>query len=184
MALLLVGCLRPPADPVAQKVLGSRLPEVRLEGLTGSDRSIRSEDLAGSVVLMNFWATWCGPCKIELPHLAELQRKFSSREDFQFMAVSVGPVETAHELAALRQDTTQFLERSGIGIATYADPGGATLGGFRELAQGLEPSTREGVPTTLVLDGKGIIRGVWIGYRSGLEDEMEELIGQLLDEDA
>lgn len=187
LGLLLIACLFfslwTLPDRAPHKVIGNRLPEVRLEGLTGSDRSIRSEDLAGRVVLMNFWATWCGPCRIELPHLAKLEKKLSSREDFQFLAVSVGGAESAEELAALRQASTEFLERSGVDIPTYADPGYATFDGFYELVRSLEPSMGEGVPTTIVLDREGIIRGLWIGYAPGVEDLIEETVGQLLDGD-
>ena len=187
LALLLIACLlyalRPSLGPVGHKVIGNRLPEVRLEGLTGSDRSIRSEDLAGSVVLMNFWGTWCGPCRIELPHLAGLGKKLSSREDFKFLAVSVGRAESADELAALRQATTEFIEQFGLDIPTYADPDDATFDGFCELLRSLEPSAMEGVPTTIVLDREGIIRGVWIGYAPGVEDQVEETVSQLLDGD-
>ena len=42
---------------------------------------------------------------------------------------------------------------------------------------------REGYPTTLLLDGKGVIRAVWLGYRAGVETEMERYIGMLLDEE-
>ena len=187
LALLLIACLlfalRPSPDPVPYKVIGNRLPEVRLEGLTGSDRSIRSEDLAGSVVLINFWATWCGPCRIELPHLAKLEKKFSPRGDFQFLAVSLGRAESADEWAALRQSTADFLQQSGVDIPTYADLGDATFNRFCELALSLEPSMGEGVPTTIVLDREGIIRGVWIGYAPGVEDQVEETVSRLLDGD-
>jgi thiol-disulfide isomerase/thioredoxin len=165
------------------KTIGHRLPELRLEGLTGSDRSIYSGDLAGSVVLINFWGTWCGPCLIELPHLAELGRKYSTREDFQLLAVSAGPSESADDLENLRRDTLAFLKQSGTDIPTYADPGNATFDGFCEMARRLDPSAMEGVPTTILLDRRGIIRGVWIGYVPGLENEMEEMVKRLLDEE-
>ena len=182
LAAGLLFALRASPDPARNKVIGNRLPETSLQGLTGSDRTIRSEDLAGSVVLLNFWATWCGPCRIELPHLVKLQKKLSSREDFQFLAVSVGPAESADELAALRRETLNFLGGLDMDIPTYADPGYATLGGFGELTQRLEPFMGQGLPTTVVLDREGIIRGTWIGYAPGVEVQMEEMVGQLLDD--
>ena len=189
LALLLIGCLwfalRPSPDQTMQtvvgKVIGKPMPEIRLGGLTGSDRAICSEDLAGSVVLINFWATWCGPCRIELPHLAKLEKKFSSREDFLFLSVSVGPAESADQLAALRQETLDFLAGIDLDIPTYADPGNATIDRFYDLAFDVELPSGGAVPTTIVLDRQGIIRGVWIGYGPGVEDQVEEAVSQSLD---
>jgi len=52
-------------------------PDFTLEALDG--KSVRLSDLRGKAVLLNFWATWCGPCKIETPWLVELQNKYSSQ---------------------------------------------------------------------------------------------------------
>jgi thiol-disulfide isomerase/thioredoxin len=187
LALLLAGCLvfalRSSSESDTTKVIGNRMPEVSLKGLTGSDRSIRSEDLAGKVVLLNFWATWCGPCRIELPHLAELEKKLSSRDDFQFLAVSIGPAATANDLAAMKESTAEFLDGVGLDIRAYADPGYLTYDGLRELVQSQEPSLGEGLPTTIVLDRGGIIREIWLGYAPGLEIEIEETVTRLLDGD-
>src|SRR2546422_246171 len=56
---------------------GSPAPEFRLKDLKGQDVSLSQH--RGKVVLVNFWATWCTPCRIEIPWLIELQEKYSSR---------------------------------------------------------------------------------------------------------
>src|SRR6266571_6387898 len=56
---------------------GSPAPEFRLKDLQGQDVSLNQ--YRGKVVLVNFWATWCTPCRIEIPWLIELQEKYSSR---------------------------------------------------------------------------------------------------------
>ena len=171
-----------PPDPAAHPTVGNRLPEVELEALTGSGGSIRSEDLAGSVVLINFWATWCGPCRDELPHIAQLGEEFSARDDFQLLTVSVGLAESATDLETLRQATIDFLDQEGLNVPTYADPNNITFAGFGDLALSLDPSAEGGLPTTIALDRKGIIRGVWPGYLPGLEIEMKEMVAGLLEE--
>ncbi len=173
---------QPPPDPSAHATIGRPLPELELKTLTGENQSIRMEDLAGSVVLINFWATWCRPCIDELPHIARLHESFAARDDFQLIAVSVGSASSAFEFETLRNKTLGFLHREKLEIPTYADPNGATLEGFFGLTRSLTPSAREGIPTTIVLDREGIIRGVWGGYARGIEVEMEELVGELLDD--
>ncbi len=55
----------------------SAAPDFTLESLDG--KSVRLSDLRGKAVLLNFWATWCGPCKIETPWLVELQNRYGSQ---------------------------------------------------------------------------------------------------------
>src|SRR5207237_288833 len=62
------------ADAVA---LGTPEPEVTFESLDGKDVPLR--EYKGKVVLVNFWATWCEPCQIEIPWLIEMQQKYSSK---------------------------------------------------------------------------------------------------------
>jgi thiol-disulfide isomerase/thioredoxin len=186
LCVLYASCQRPayqpPPAPSAHATIGRPLPELELKALTGSNRSIGREDLAGSVVLMNFWATWCGPCIDELPHIARLRESFAARDDFRLFAVSVGSASSALEFETLRKETLDFLHRENLEIPTYADPNGATLDGFDGLTRSLTPSTREGIPTTIVLDREGLIRGVWVGYARGIDVEMEKLVGELLDD--
>jgi len=58
-------------------VQGKAAPDVHLKDMNGNDVSLA--DLKGKVVFVNFWATWCGPCRIEIPWLIDLQKKYASR---------------------------------------------------------------------------------------------------------
>ena len=64
------------ADAVA---LGTPEPEVTFESLDGKD--VPLSEYKGKVVLVNFWATWCEPCQIEIPWLIEMQQKYSSKDE-------------------------------------------------------------------------------------------------------
>src|SRR5690348_17397798 len=80
--VLLAGCSRHPANPpprpaVPAGQLGSRLPEFSVTDLQG--RPLSSADLRGKVVLVDFWATWCAPCRKEMPGYQKLQDEYGSQ---------------------------------------------------------------------------------------------------------
>jgi thiol-disulfide isomerase/thioredoxin len=152
--------------------VGKRLPGLDLKPLTGDGKPVALGDLEGRVTLIDFWGTWCPPCREEFPHIAALSAQYGNRPDFQLLAVSCGGGE--EDYTALADETKAFLENYKIDLPTYKDPGGYSrravdmVAGFR------------GYPTTLVLDRQGIIRGLWFGYRAGYEQQIEKLVAELL----
>ena len=83
LALLLALTSLPPA-------LAARAPNLALKDLSGSKQKLT--DLRGHIVVVNFWATWCGPCQQELPRLAALAQQWSGQDgkpDVRFVAVSI-----------------------------------------------------------------------------------------------
>jgi len=162
-------------DPAEQAGVGEKLPQLRLRPLDGNDKTVALSDMAGRVVLLNFWGTWCPPCREELPHIAALYREFRSRPAFELLAVSCEEDGTEN-LASLRQATEGFLKQQRIDVPVYTDRGGVTRAAVRQVVG------FAGYPTTLVLDRQGCVRGVWSGYRPGMEDQMRELVARLLEE--
>jgi len=150
--------------------IGHKMEPWQVQPLTGTTYGFSSEEAAGQVVLLNFWGTWCGPCRMELPHIAALYRRFSKIPNVAIIAVSCGGGGD-RDLEALRKNTQDYLKQSGNRLPTYADRGGAA----RKCVPGMR-----GYPCTVVLDGDGVIRGMWSGYRPGCETEMEKLITDLL----
>jgi thiol-disulfide isomerase/thioredoxin len=154
--------------------VGSKLMAVNLQPLTGDGRPVREGDLPGKVTLMNFWGTWCAPCRVEFPHLVELQKTLADQQDFQLLAVSCGSM--TEEYGVLREETQEFLDSQNAAIPTYYDPGGQT----RRAVQIASGDDQFVYPTTLIIDRQGIIRGCWQGYDSGRELEMLRLAEKLL----
>jgi len=164
-----------PFDQFRAPTGGQKLSQLSLLPLTGESRPVDLGDLTGKVVLLNFWGTWCPPCREELPHIAALDVRFGEHPAFELLAVSCGPG-YEEDIADLRENTAALLEKMNLALPTYADPGGLSRSAVDQAA-GLE-----GYPTTLIIDRLGQIRRVWDGYRPGSEKEMEDLISQLLSE--
>lgn len=149
---------------------GQPLLFLDLEPLTGDGATISNSSLAGRVTLMNFWATWCGPCRLEFPHMATLVKKLSAESKFQFFSVNTDD-ETPAEARELAK---KFLLEQGASHPTWIDP---TRGTWSGLAQHFGVS---GIPLTIVIDSQGIVRGIWNGYVRGDEAAMEALVRELL----
>jgi len=132
-------------------------PDVQFTKLDGSP--FRLKDLRGRVVLLNFWATWCIPCRSEIPSLSAMQKDFESR-GLSVIGVSYD------DTAALIQDFQKDIPQS------YQ----IVLGG-REVGSQLPASP---LPTTYIIDRQGNVREKLIGERS--RAAFEAIIKPLLDE--
>ncbi len=152
---------------------------LKLEPLTGAAAPLDDEDVNNRVLLINFWGTWCPPCLDELPHIAELERKYRHDPRVRVLAVScaagLGPG-MGEDIEKLKEETEATLADRKLDLPTYADPRHSVRTAVDAVAG------FEGYPTTLILDRQGVIRGMWVGYTPGAERQMQRLIEQLLAE--
>jgi thiol-disulfide isomerase/thioredoxin len=162
--------------PDAHAGVGRRLTYLDLRPLTGKGTPTSLPEIEKRVTLLNFWGTWCRPCRAELPHIAELRQRFAGNKDFQLLAVSCPAGGGPFDAKSLEEETASLLKRLGLSIPTYYDPDEGTQTALDRLI------VLEGYPTTVLLDRHGVIRAVWVGYRSGVETEMERYISQILEE--
>ncbi len=165
-------------DPTAHAGVGESLVFLELDPLTGNPSPVSLENLQGRVTLLNFWGWWCPPCRAELPHLTQIRQRFAGHPAFQLLAVSCpAGGQTQDDTQSLREETAKLLKRLQLDLPTYFDPDSATLGMLRDRIQ------FEGFPTTLLLNRRGEIRAIWVGYRPGVEIEMEQHIDAILNEE-
>lgn len=152
-----------------------KLPALDVVPLTGQGEPATLADLRGKVVLVNFFATWCGPCRAELPHLAELRRQMAkekSGNEFVLLPIACDEL----DMASLRAETQALLSRLDLDLPTYADPSRTTRNAFDSV------SRFDSFPTSFILDREGHIQKVWIGYRPDTIEEMETTAQRMLRE--
>lgn len=139
--------------------VGDEAPNFQLRDLAGNVVSLAQH--RGKVVLLNFWATWCGPCRVEMPAMEQLYRTFPRRE-FEILAVSTDP-----QGAAV---TRPFQQEMGFTFPILHDS---------EYRVGLTYGART-LPMTFMVDRQGIIRQKIFGARDWDSTEARELIYALM----
>ncbi|MCA9154909.1 MAG: TlpA family protein disulfide reductase [Pirellulaceae bacterium] len=159
--------------------VGEPLPELHLEPLVGTETTVELADVKGQVVLINYWGTWCPPCRVEFPHIVELSERFGDREDFRFLSVSC-IARLGGDTSRLQSDTAAYLEHQNVDFPVYSDIQGISRWALLQAGR----SDSFAFPTTVVLDRQGVIQGVWVGYASGYEQGMGNLVDRLLDASA
>ena len=108
-------------NPEEHAGVGEPLSYLELSPLTGGQPLVGQQDLQGHVTLLNFWGTWCPPCRDELPHMADLRERYAGRKTFRLLAVSCPAAEGADDVQSLREDTESLLKRLHLDLPTYYD---------------------------------------------------------------
>lgn len=120
----------------AMPVENSPAPDVVVNSLQGAP--LKLSDLKGKVVLLNFWATWCPPCRAEIPSMVKLNTAMSGKP-YQMVAVSIDE--------GGRPAVESFLKTNSLSLPAYTDPDNAAARTY-----GIT-----GVPETFIIDRQGII---------------------------
>ena len=156
------GAAAPDILPVAERnvvKLGEPAPNFQLRDLNG--QPVALSDLRGKVVLLNFWATWCGPCWVEMPEMEQLYRTFS-RKDFEILAVSTD----AQGVAVTRP----FQQENRLTFPILHDA---------DYRVGLTYGART-LPMTFMVDRQGIVRHQIFGARDWGAPEAHQLVQMLM----
>jgi peroxiredoxin len=156
LGLLLLGCGGSDSDVKAGIGQGNRAPDFQLETLDGQKVSL--EDYRGKVVLLNFWATWCDPCKDEIP---ALEAAYRARQADGFVVLGVNFQESAKEIEP-------FAEKMDMSYPILLDTNGQVMKTFRAV----------GLPVSLLIDREGVIQVRHTGLLTGTQ--LAEYLATLL----
>jgi peroxiredoxin len=144
-----------PAEGVAAASLeGKAAPAFKLPGMDGKPVSLA--DLKGKVIVLDFWATWCGPCKMSLPHLDKLYQS-EKGNDVHVLAVNV------QEDA---KDVQQFVTQTKLAVPVILDRDGKVG----------EAYGVEGIPQTVVIGKDGKVKKVFVGFSPQLPEQLAKVV--------
>jgi peroxiredoxin len=150
------------ATSVASAAIGPEqpAPDFTLRSMGGPN--LRLQEQRGQVVMVNFWATWCGPCRQEMPHLNRLYGKYRAA-GFTLLGVNID--EDQHKAINLSS-------KLGLEFPVLLDS-------EKKVSRLYDLST---MPSTVLIDRDGKVRYIHLGYRDGLEQKYEAQIRELLKE--
>lgn len=137
-------------------------PDWQLPVIANGQGSLSSSDFSGQVLYVDFWASWCGPCRLSLPAINRLFEEFNET-GFQVVAISVDYVEA---------DALDFLKRYPVDYPVLLDSTGDSGRAFAV----------SGMPSGYLIDRSGAIREVHVGFRKGDEALLRDSIARLLNE--
>lgn len=146
--------LAPGKEIVSSGLVGTAAPDFELKNISGN--SVHLNELKGKPVLLNFWATWCGPCEVEMPAIEARYERHQA--ELSILAVNFDEPE---------KDVRQYAERLGLSFDILLDPGGKIQDLYRV----------RGYPTTYLVDAEGVIRVHHVGSMS--EEQLDSYLQQV-----
>jgi peroxiredoxin len=162
MLVLVTGCgtTSEPSDgtsPTEGTEIGDRAPDFQLRDTDGQHVSL--SDMLGQPVILNFWATWCGPCKMEMPYLQQVYDEWSG-EGLVLLAINCGESSS---------QATGFMQSYGYTFPVLLDSNGSVSDNY---------GVRY-IPTTFFIDVYGIVQGKQVGAfpsEEAIEQELSNII--------
>jgi len=143
----------------ARPEVGYLAPDFSLPSLGG--QTVRLSDLRGKAVLLNFWATWCAPCRLEMPTMDKAYQEYKSR-GLEILAVSLD--------AGSNSVVKNFMQELKLDFPVLLDPDMEVLRLYRMV----------GIPASFLIDKQGIVRHREVGYRDWTDPESRRLLEAIL----
>jgi thiol-disulfide isomerase/thioredoxin len=155
-AMLLPSCSRPSSEMEGVAEIGRAAPDFTLPDLGGQEISL--DQFKGKIVLLDFWATWCGPCRMTMPLLERLQNQYSDVL-----------VQLAINMEEPLNDVREYVRSEGIHARVLLDEDGSVSYAYRVGV----------IPMQILIDRKGIVRHVQAGFDPGMSSQLRSVIEEL-----
>jgi cytochrome c-type biogenesis protein len=162
LSLAALGCAGGASQDVVE--VGRPAPAYRATALAGD--SVSLDSLRGNVVLLNVWATWCNPCRVEIPYLEQLHTRYAAN-GLRLVGVSI-------DAAGGEEGITDFATEMGMTYPIWRDPDQDVMTRFLAV----------GVPATFLIDREGILRCKPVGVVRATNAEFTGILSQALAERA
>lgn len=157
-ALAFVALLASPCGYAAMPSVGSLAPGFTLKSDNG--KNLKLAELRGQVVMINFWATWCGPCRQEMPHLNRIQERYR-KAGFVLLGVNIDEQPDA---------ARSMIRKLGIVFPVLFDT-------EKRVSRLYDVSA---MPSSILIDRDGRVRYVHLGYRAGHEIQYDNEVREML----
>jgi len=141
MAMVGSSCVQPPSETENAAQIDRAAPNFTLRDLGGQEVSL--DQFKGKIVLLDFWATWCGPCRMTMPLLERLQKEYSG----VLVQLAINMFEPVEEVR-------EYVRSQGLHAQVLLDAEGSVSSTYRV----------GGIPTQVLIDRDGIVRFVQEGF--------------------
>jgi thiol-disulfide isomerase/thioredoxin len=154
--IVLSNCTRPPSEPESAIQIGQTAPSFKLSDLNG--REISLSQYKGKIVLLDFWATWCGPCRMTMPLLERLQKEYPDTM-----------VQLAVNLQETKDVVRDYVKAQGIRAMVLLDEQGSVG----------EAYGAEAIPRQVIIDKKGVVQYIQTGFSPTMSSQLRAEIERL-----